>query len=240
MPSARDDFDSTGYGSSGAGGPARTLVDICNDAFLLIFHIHAGNDPGHPDELRKDIAVMLQELDKHGKRHSQSEEDIKATRYAILSLIDETILNSRWEFKDQWADRPLQLEHFGEHMAGERFFDLLDRIRKKGARKVDLLEVFCITLILGFTGKYKLRGGEELNNLIRELVAEINSHRGGSHDLAPHWQIPDEPSERPARTIPRWVWVTGLTSILLVIVMFIVFNLWLGSDATEAASRMVL
>jgi type VI secretion system protein ImpK len=233
-------MDSTGYGSSGAGGPALSLLDLCNDAFLLIFHIHAGNDPGHPDELRKDIAVLLQDIEKKGKRYGHSEEDIKATRYAILSLIDETILNSRWEFKDQWSDRPLQLEYFGEHMAGERFFDLLDRIRKKGSRKVDLLEVFCITLILGFQGKYKLQGREALNNLVRDIVSEVNNYRGGPQALAPHWQIPDEPPERPVNTIPRWVWITGLASILLVIIVFVVFNLWLGSDAAEAVSRMVL
>jgi type VI secretion system protein ImpK len=183
----------------------------------------------------------LQDIDRRGKKHGQSEEDIKAVRYALCALLDETILNSRWPYKDQWSDRPLQLEHFGEHMAGERFFDLLDRVRKKGGRKVDLLEVFCITLILGFQGKYKLRGGEDLNILIRELVGDINGHRGGGpRGLSPHWKIPEEPVERPARVVPRWVWITGLTSIALVILMFIVFKLWLGSTAAEAVARMVV
>ncbi len=150
------------------------------------------------------------------------------------------ILNSRWEFKDQWADRPLQLEYFGEHMAGERFFDLLDRIRKKGARKADPLEVFCMSLILGFQGKYKLRGREELDNLIRDIVQETNNYRGRSSSLAPHWQIPEEPVERPPSIIPRWVLVTGVASLVLVIALFIILALWLNSDAAEAGSRMIL
>jgi len=239
MTPARDQFDSTSF-ETASGGTSQSLVDLCTDAFLLIFYIHDGKDPGQPDQLHKEIAVLLQEIDKRGQRHGHSEEDLKATRYALCALLDETILNSRWPFKDQWADRPLQLEHFGEHMAGERFFELLDRIRKKGSRKADLLEVFCITLILGFQGKYKLRGGEELNNLIRELVGEIHGHRGGApRGLSPHWRIPEEPVDRPARVVPRWVWITSLASVLLVILIFVIFKLWLGSSAGAVAHMVV-
>jgi type VI secretion system protein ImpK len=239
MTPARAPIDGTSFDA--ASGSDQNLADLCADAFLLIFYIRGGKDPGQPDQLRKEVSLLLQDLEGRGKRRGFSEEDLKATRYALCALLDETILNSRWPFKDQWADRPLQLEHFGEHMAGERFFELLDRVRKKGSRKVDLLEVFCITLILGFQGRYKLRGGEELNTLIRELIGEINGHRGGGpRGLAPHWPIPEEPVERPPQTVPRWVWITGLASILLVILVFVILKLWLGSTAAEAIARMVV
>jgi type VI secretion system protein ImpK len=237
MPASRNRSDSAGAWESSPG--KQSLVDLCNDAFLLIFHIHAGNDPGQPDALRREISMLLQELDSQGKRNGHSDEDVKAARYAVCALIDETILNSQWAYKASWADRPLQLEHFGEHMAGERFFSLLERIREKGERKVDLLEVFCVALLLGFQGKYKLRGHEELLNLTRTVASEINSYRG-SPPLAPHWKIPEEPVERPPSTVPPWVWVTGLASLALVILVFIILKLWLGSDATEAARRMIL
>lgn len=238
MPAERDEFESTGYGV--IGGARQSLVDLCNEAFLLIFHINGGRDPGHPDQVRQEISLLFKDLDRRGKQYGHAEEDIKATRYALCSLVDETILNSRWEFKDQWADRPLQLEYFGEHMAGERFFDLLDRIRRKGAHKVEVLEVFCFALILGFQGKYKLRGQDELGKLIHHIVREIEGHKGGMSSLAPHWQIPDEPVERPRSVIPRWVWITCLASVLTVLFAFIVFKLWLNSSVGEAAGRLVL
>jgi type IV/VI secretion system ImpK/VasF family protein len=103
-----------------------------------------------------------------------------------------------------------------------------------------LLEVFCLILIFGFQGKYKLRGREELDNLIRDLIGEIYGYRGGGpRVLSPHWKIPEEPEERPVRAIPRWVWITGLTSILLVVLLFVVFKLWLGASAAEVVARMV-
>jgi type VI secretion system protein ImpK len=239
MSPARDPLDSTYYGA--ASSSARSMADLCTDAFLLLFFIQEGKDPGQPDQLRKEIALLFQDLDKRGKKYGYSEEDIKAARYALCALLDETILNSRWSYKEQWAERPLQLEYFGEHMAGERYFELLDRIRKKGDRKADLLEVFSIVLILGFQGKYKMRGADELDNLIRETVGEVHNFRGGGpRGLSPHWQIPSEPVERPAPAIPRWVWITGLSSVGLVLVLFIVFKLLLGSGISEAVSRIVM
>jgi len=238
MPTIREEI---GYRDSDSGaGHSTSLMDLCAEAFSLIFYIQAGNDPGHPEDLRKNISYMLQNLDRQGRNAGHGEEDIKASRYALCALIDETILNSRWAFKDQWAERPLQLEHFGEHMAGERFFDLLDRIRQKGQRKADLLELFCMCLILGFQGKYKLRGREELARLTRTLVDEAGGYKGNTGGLSPHWKIPDEPVERPHRTIPKWALVTGIATVVLVIVVFIVFKLWLGSAASEAARRMIL
>jgi type VI secretion system protein ImpK len=238
MSPPRNDTDSTGWQT--AAGSQRTLLDLCTDAFILIFHIHAGNDPGQPENLRKEIALLVKDLDRQGSKHGHSEEDIKATRYALLALIDETILNSSWPFKDQWAERPLQLEYFGDHMAGERFFDLLERIRQKGSRKADLIEVFCIVLILGFQGKFKLRGREELNNLIRDIVGEVVNYRGGSPSLSPHWRIPEEPAERPPRTIPRWVWLAAASTVALVLITFVALKLWLAAAASDAASLMIL
>jgi type VI secretion system protein ImpK len=236
MPTIREDFDSSEYESGSKA--SKTLTDISAEAFLLIFHVNAGNDPGHPEDLRKSIGLLFQELERQGKRHGHGEEDIKAARYALCSLIDETLLNSRWAFKTQWAERPLQLDHFGEHMAGERFFDLLERIRQKGRRKVDLLETFCMCLLLGFQGKYKMGGSEELTRLTRALVEEVNGHRGGNPSLSPHWKIPDEPADRPASGVPRWALVVCAASVLLVILVFAILKLWLTSQAGAALRQM--
>jgi type VI secretion system protein ImpK len=238
MPGIRDEADSTSWGTG--NGTSKSLLDLCSELFLLIFHIHEGNDPGHPEDLRKSISILFQDLERQALRQGLSEEDVKAARYALSALIDETILNSRWAFKDQWADRPLQLEYFGEHMAGERFFDLLGRVRQKGSRKVDLLELFCMCLILGFQGKYKLGGREELVQLTQTMVEEANSYRGGAPGLSPHWKIPQEKVEHAVHTIPRWAWVTCVSAVLIVILVFVVLKLWLDATTADAIRRMIL
>src|SRR4030042_3034884 len=101
MPHNRDPFESTSWES--ASTASMSLADLCTDSFALIFHVHAGKDPGHIDSLRKEIAILLEDLEKRAKRPGHVEEEIRATRYALCALIDETVLNSSWGFKDQWA-----------------------------------------------------------------------------------------------------------------------------------------
>jgi type VI secretion system protein ImpK len=238
MPSIREDFGKSWGDRTNSG--VQNLAGLCRDAFSLIFHIHAGNDPGHPEDLKKNIALLLQDLDRQAKHSGYSEEDIKATRYALCALIDETILNSRWAFRDKWAEQPLQSEYFGDYMAGERFFDLLEKVRQKGDLKADLLEVFCLCLILGFQGKYKMGGKEALSEITRRLVDETNRYHGGLSNLALHWKIPEEMVEKPADTIPRWVWITGISAIFAVILLFVIFKIWLGSAAADAAQQLIL
>jgi type VI secretion system protein ImpK len=233
-----EDSDRASYDARAAG--SKNLLNLCAESFLLVLHIQAGNDPGHPEDLRKSISLLFQDLERRAKRQNQSEEDIKATRYALCALIDETILNSRWAFKGEWKDQPLQLEYFGEPLAGVRFFDLLGRVRKKGHDKVDLLEVFCMCLVLGLQGKYKNERQEELAEATRALVEEVNTLRGGHSGLAPHWKLPEEPVEAPPKTIPRWAWITGVASIFVVILVYIIFKLWLDSATAETIRQTML
>jgi type VI secretion system protein ImpK len=236
MPTIRQDFDDTHWDTRTGG--SKSLLDRCHEAFSLIFHIHSGKDPGHPEDLRKSIALLLKDLEKAARQNGYSEEDVKATHYALCALIDETILNSRWSFRDQWAEQPLQLAYFNDYMAGERFFELLERVRQKGRRKVDLLEVFCMCLILGFRGKYKAHGAEELAELASSLMEEVNNYRGNLSALSSHWKIPEEIIPRTVNKIPVWAWVAGISAVFIVILVFVISNIWLGS-LVDAAKQMM-
>lgn len=236
MHTTRNESDDSMWESRSSG--SKSLMDLCHEAFSLIFHINAGKDPGHPEDLKKSLSMLFKDLERTAKHCGYGEDDIKATHYALCAMIDETILNSRWAFREQWADQPLQLTYFNDYMAGERFFELLERVRQKGRRKLDLLEVFCMCLILGFHGKYKAQGGDELAELTRNLTEEINRQRGLS-SLSSHWKIPQEKIEHHATAIPRWAWISGIAAILIVIVIFAVSKLWLASMIDEAR-RMIL
>ena len=65
MTPARDQFDSTSF-ETASGGTSQSLVDLCTDAFLLIFYIHDGKDPGQPDQLHEALQheqiVQIDEL----------------------------------------------------------------------------------------------------------------------------------------------------------------------------------
>ena len=99
----------------------------------------------------------------------------------------------------------MQTELFGEQLAGERFFDYLDRLRQGGAARVQVLEVFHMCLLLGFQGRYLLEGPEKLAYLTARLGEEIAHLRGRRAAFAPHGERPDAVVNRLRTEVPLWV-----------------------------------
>jgi type VI protein secretion system component VasF len=75
--------------------------------------------------------------------------------------------------------------------------------------------------------------------LTDEIVGEVNNHRGGPSALSPNWKIPDEGVKQPTGAMPRWIWITGLISVLLVILAFVIERIWLGAEV-DTITRMSL
>jgi type VI secretion system protein ImpK len=101
--------------------------------------------------------------------------------------------------------QPLQLEMFGDQLAGEHFFDRLEQLRAQGAAKVQVLEVFHMCLLLGFQGKYLIEGTEKLGYLTARLGDEIATHKGKRAEFAPHGLAPDRIVHKLRAEAPLWV-----------------------------------
>ena len=106
--------------------------------------------------------------------------------------------------RDAWECNPLQLRLFGEHLAGEHFFDRLEQLRAQGAPRLPSLEVYHYCLLLGFEGKYRLEGPEKLGYLIARLGDEIVYLKGKRTGFAPHWAPPDKVAHALRRVVPLW------------------------------------
>ena len=73
--------------------------------------------------------------------------------------MDEAILNSPWQEKDQWKREQLQRVYYRTTDAGEEFFERLNRL---GLHQRDVREVYFLCLALGFMGRYCHPGDEYL------------------------------------------------------------------------------
>lgn len=131
---------------------------------------------GSESELRTTVRDHLDQMTREGKRAGLGSDDLKELEYPLVAFIDETILNSSWPHRSAWKANPMQLERFGETIAGERFFDRLERVRAAGEAKLDLLEIYYYCLALGFQGKYGL-GGDRLRRLMTEVRKELGFPR---------------------------------------------------------------
>lgn len=188
---------------------ATSLPDLMVDGFYMLFLLKNRYAPAGADELRIRIRAFLAAVERGAKKLSNpapSAEDVYLAKYAYCALVDEIVLTSQSAVRDAWARKPLQLELFGEQLAGENFFVRLDELRREGAARLQVLEVFHMCLLMGFQGKYMIEDGtEKLGLLCDRLGDEIAHLKGRRTGFAPHWQAPDAVINRLRGEVPLWV-----------------------------------
>jgi type VI secretion system protein ImpK len=184
---------------------ARTLLDLMYDGFYLLFLLRAKQGPSDAEAFRSHIKEFLTSLERGATKLGSSAEDVHLCKYAFCATVDELILMSHFKVRDAWQRQPLQLQFFGEQLAGEQFFVKLEALRREGAARIQILEVFHMCLLMGFQGKYLIEGSEKLNYLTARLGDEIAHLKGSRAAFAPHWAPPDQVTNRLKNEVPLWV-----------------------------------
>lgn len=195
---------------------AASLLDLMYDGFYLLFLLKGKHAPMDADVFRDRIKQFLTAFERGATRMQASAEDIYLCKYAFCATVDEAVLMSSFKARDAWIRLPLQMQFFGEQLAGEQFFEKLEDLRRQGAPRVQALEVFHICLLLGFQGKYLLEGTEKLGYLTARLGDEIARIKGHGAGFAPHWSAPDRVQNQLKNEVPLWVIgsVFGLMALL--------------------------
>lgn len=208
---------------------AACLTDLMVDGFYMLFLLKNRHVPTGADELRARVKEFLAGVERGAKRLDLPAEDLYLAKYAYCALVDEIVLLSQSAVRDAWARKPLQLELFGEQLAGENFFLRLEELRREGARRVQVLEVFHMCLLLGFQGRYMIEDGSEKLGLLCDRVGdEIAAMKGRRATLAPHWQAPDMVMNRLRSEVP--LWVVGAVFALAGLAAFIGLRWHLGIE----------
>src|SRR5260221_12337513 len=90
--------------------------------------------------VKKALGTAMQDATSAG----YAREDIKVAAYVIVAFVDESVLSLNSAVFAGWEGRPLQVEIFGQLLAGEWFYDFVDQLlgRPDSAETVDVLEVF--------------------------------------------------------------------------------------------------
>ena len=215
----------------GAAAPARTgqpsaltiesrsLIDLLYQGFYMIFLLRNGYQPADGAAFRERLRQLLTKVERGAKQLSIDADDVYQAKFAFCALVDEIVLMSKMPIRDDWERNPLQLEMFGEQLAGERFFETLEKLRGEGARRVQVLEVFHMCLLLGFQGRYVLEGAEKLGYLSSRLGDEILHLQGKRSPFAPHWAPPDNIVHKLRSEVP--LWVMGSVFALVALVAFV-------------------
>jgi type VI secretion system protein ImpK len=114
----------------------------------LLERIGSGQDPA-PDKERLFIRGWIDQAD--GLLGQSA--DWQFAKYALVTWIDEVLIEAPWTGRDWWNENALEVELFNTRLANEQFY-----MRAKEAGTLprrDALEVFYVCVVLGFRGLYR-------------------------------------------------------------------------------------
>lgn len=221
-----------------AGNQSKSMLDLTTGLFSLILSLRDGSDFGDAEHLGQQINNFLGGMEKAGAEAGFTREDLDAAKFALVVFLDETILNSQWNQREVWRDKPLQLSLFGERGGGSRFFTELEKLRSAGVQKREVLEVYHLCLTLGFHGQYQVSGKNQLDAIIADLRNQIGYDPRDRRELkiSPHGKPRDRSVARAQDSFPFWKYAGLGVGILLV--LFVVFFFTANFQTTEVINTM--
>ena len=206
------------------------LAEISTEILYLATTIQETEQEAEFDALYNGVLKLFDEFEVNAKARGFDAVDIADAKYALAAFADETVLRSSWQGKDRWADNPLQLEFFETYVAGEGFFEKLERVRADAESRADVLEVYALCLLLGFKGKFGVGSGEELRTLKANLQKELARIRPSAPDsLSPH-VLPTGDSAASGVQLPRWMMYVcaGTLAVSLLLYLGFFIRIWIG------------
>lgn len=239
----------------GAATQTQNLASCYENALTIILRLSSlqRSSATNSQDFRTSTRAALKAAMEQAKSLGYSSEANQLAFFAVVALLDESVLKMQNPAFSDWAQRPLQEEMFGHNRAGEVFFDHLRNLlsHQDSAETADCLEVYCLCMLLGFKGKYALgpsrtyssgssqmehwgasRTSGELDALIRQCREKINRIRGEARFL------PDQPFTpvKQNAAVDRWSRGLAIAAAVLAVILLLAFTgAWfaLNSGATQ-------
>ncbi|CAG9258311.1 Type IV secretion protein DotU [Burkholderia diffusa] len=203
--------------ASAGGPPVDGIRDLLRDTALLVTTLASGGQTPDPVALRGRCKQLVEQFASDLERRGFADDVRNDALVAQCGLLDETALRHLpGDSRSGWENKPLQVEQFNLHEAGERVFDSLDARMREPSPSIPLLECYSAILGMGFVGRYAREGEAKRAALIASLNAKLEALRSAS----------DRPfiADRAGRRLSDWFYrlspwaIAGLACIAAVII----------------------
>lgn len=205
--------------------------------FTVVVRLRANRQAvSDAETFRMQMREALKFAEEEARRRGYTAEEIRLGIFAVVAFLDESVLNLQHPAFVNWARKPLQEELFGVHIAGEIFFQNIQRMlgMPDSPNTADVLEIYELCLLLGYRGRYGIGGQAELRSMMEMVGEKIRRVRGAARDLSPAWALPSEQVARAQSDpwVPRLLWA-AIGCFVLMIVLFAGFKVSLGSGVSD-------
>ncbi|MEZ5306133.1 MAG: type IVB secretion system protein IcmH/DotU [Pyrinomonadaceae bacterium] len=196
------------------------LLRFAGPIFDLILRVKA--DIVKPsNNLRPKVAQLLEEFEKRAERYRFNHKVVRVSKFALASFVDETILTNDFPLKDEWEKYPLQLEYFGEQLAGNKFFEKLEAMLKQMEITADAVEIYYVCMLLGFKGRYGVYEQDKLLSIMQATAnALVKAGKIVPTELSPNWLAVDQPEPPKKRGMPVWAKISALGGLAFAIIVY--------------------
>lgn len=179
----------------------------------LLDRINRGEQPVPQDERLKIRALLDQAEAIIG-----TGQEWELSKYAIVSWIDEMLVDAPWEGRDWWSNNVLEVEIFNTRLCNERFY-----VRAREASTLsrrDALEIYYVCVVLGFRGLYhdpSISGmllqtyglPPDLNTWARQVAMSIRLGQGRPPLAGPTRELAGAPPLR-THSVVLWPWLSAV------------------------------
>lgn len=204
---------------------ARAVDPIFLRVVELVERINA-NERSSPQEERMRVLTLFDEAEAVVGAGREWE----LAKYALVSWIDELLVDSVWDGRQWWGNNVLEVELFNTRLCNEQFY-----IRAREASTLsrrDALEVFYDCVVLGFRGLYRdprmaaslaqAHGlPPDLDAWAKQVAMSIRLGQGRPELPKPRREIRGAPPLR-SRASVVWAWLGVLMLAMLNVVGYLV------------------
>lgn len=192
------------------------LITAANPLLNSVSQLRMTLQHPSPSGLRDSLIQRIKTFESHAKLNGISSEKVVAARYALCTLLDETIASTPWG-SGEWGKQSLLVIFHNEAFGGEKFFQLLKKLTENLEANRDLLELMYFCLALGFEGRYRImENGKAQLDRVREQLAQLLNKIQNTYerDLSPHWRATPFKRNKILLLLPLWV-LSALCGIIL-------------------------
>lgn len=144
-------------------------------SFIASFVDKQPSDETDVSRLRQQAKDVVSAVEIETRERLMDAELVTKVKYGLVAYIDEFVMRHLGAHGYAWSAHSLQLEYFGDNLAGERFFDYLTAMRLQSERYLDGLMLYYVLLTIGFEGQYRLNGSATLAQLKIALAQQIGT-----------------------------------------------------------------
>lgn len=214
------------------------LVTFAGPVFDLILRLKAGI-VAPSNDLRPKIASMLEEFERRAERYRFNNKIVQVSKFALAAFVDEAVLTNNFPLKNEWERNPLQLEYFGEQLAGNKFFEKLDAMLKQIEVTQDAVEIYYFCMLLGFKGRYAVYEQDKLLAIMQETAnALVKVGKIKPVELSPNWFANDQPKPPEKRGMPVWAKIGALGGLGLAFIVYLVMFLMSSKFLQDTAAAL--